>query len=126
MRLEGCRMFTYHYLKIFYNMELNKLDNFVKGWVVGNFSPALIKTDKIEFAIKKYNTNDLEAKHVHKIAKEITIIISGKFKMNNHILSEGDILELNPGEISEFQCLEGGYTAVIKTPSVIDDKYLIN
>ena len=106
-------------------MKLSKLNNFTKGWLVGNFSPAIIKTEDIEFAIKKYTAGDKENKHVHKIAKEITIAISGKYIMNKQILSEGDILELEPGEPGEFECIEEGYTAVIKTPSLTNDKYII-
>ena len=107
-------------------MERFKLSDFTKGWIVGDFLPSIIKTDQFEFALKKYQAGDRESKHVHKIAREITVIVSGVFLLNLEILTEGDILVLNPGEPAQFQCLKEGYTAVIKTPSVKNDKYILN
>lgn len=107
-------------------MQKSKLTDFTKGWLVGNFNPSIIKTEHFEFALKKYQAGDVEDKHYHKIAKEITVVASGVFIMNGHQLEEGDILTLEPGEPGEFQCIEDGYTAVIKTPGASNDKYLIN
>ncbi|MFA5247667.1 MAG: hypothetical protein WC415_00250 [Patescibacteria group bacterium] len=106
-------------------MQKSKLTDFTNGWIVGNFNPSIIKTDQFEFALKKYQAGDVENKHYHKIAKEITVVASGVFIMNNHSLKEGDILTLEPGELGEFQCIKDGYTAVIKIPGASNDKYII-
>ncbi len=52
------------------------------------------------------------------------MITSGKFKMGAAILEKGDIVQINTGEAVDFECLEQGSTAVVKMPSVPDDKYL--
>ena len=95
------------------------------GWFVGDFSPSILQTDKFEVAYKDYKEGDFEEKHVHKIAKEITLIVKGKARMNGEIYSTGDIILLNPGEPTDFEALEDTSTVVVKTPSVTNDKYKV-
>ena len=104
-------------------MEVLKLDNFTKGWVVGDFDPSIIRTKEFEVCVKHYEAGDAEDAHVHKIAKEITIINEGVYEMNGTRLEKGDIVVLEPGESAWFKCIEGGSNTVIKMPSVIGDKY---
>jgi quercetin dioxygenase-like cupin family protein len=107
-------------------MEKFKLSEFTRGWLIGNFHPSIIKTDQFEFALQKYQAGDVTRKHYHRLAKEITAVVCGKFVMNGQTLAEGDMAVLEPGEPAEFKCLETGTAAVIKMPSVLNDKYLIN
>ena len=106
-------------------MNIFKLKNYLRGWIIGNFEPTIFKTDDFEIGVKEYKKGDKEAAHVHKIAQEITVVVSGKFKMNNSILEKGDIVQLAPNEIADFTCLEDGFTTVVKMPSVKGDKYII-
>ena len=103
-----------------------KLDNFIKGWIVGNFEPSIIKTKDFEVAVKDYKSGDKEPEHVHKIAREITVFVSGVFKMKGKEFKKGDIVFLEPGESTDFECIEDGSVTVIKTPSILGDKYQIN
>lgn len=100
------------------------LNNFVRGWIVGDFEPTVIKTKGFEFGIKKYNQGEIEQRHFHREAEEVTVIISGIFEMNSGIFKEGDIVFLEKNEEVDFKCLKSGYTAVVKIPSVKNDKYL--
>ena len=102
-----------------------KLDSFTKGWFIGDFSPSLLKTTEFETAMKTYKKGDSESAHVHKVAIEFTIIGTGKFRMNDMILTAGDIVQLTPGEIADFECLEDGVTFVVKTPSAPFDKEVV-
>lgn len=102
------------------------LDDMIKGWFVGSFSPTAYKTDNCEVAVKNYRTGDKEAAHYHKVATEITVIISGQVRMCDKIWGAGDILVLNPGEVTDFEALENSITVVVKVPSVLHDKYLLN
>jgi quercetin dioxygenase-like cupin family protein len=106
-------------------MKKYRLENFTRGWVVGDFEPNIIRTKDFEVMVRHYKKGDTEAKHVHKIADEITIIVSGTFKMNGDTLVAGDIVHLSPGDQTDFECLEDGANTVIKTPSVMGDKYLV-
>lgn len=106
-------------------MKISKLDEYTKGWIVGDFTPSLFNTKDFEFGIKKYAKGDQDDIHFHKIASEITVVVTGSFLVNEKILNEGDVFTMEPGEVSDFKCLEEGYTAVIKFPSVKNDKYII-
>lgn len=107
-------------------MKRYKLDQFTRGWVVGDFEPNIIRTKDFEVMVRYYKKGDKEAKHLHKIADEITIIVSGVFLMNGERLTAGDIIHLFPGDPTDFECLEDGANTVIKRPSVMGDKYLID
>lgn len=103
-----------------------KLDNYTKGWIVGDFFPALINNKDIEVGIKKYKAFEYEKSHVHRVITEYTIIVSGKVKMNNQTYLENDVIEIKPGVSTDFLALEDTITVVIKTPSIPSDKYIIN
>lgn len=107
-------------------MHIERLEQFTKGWVVGDFEPSIIRTSDVEVSVRYYKAGDSEAEHVHKIAKEITIVVSGVFEMNGVVLEAGDIVTLEPGESAAFKCIEDGANTVIKMPSVIGDKYFVN
>jgi quercetin dioxygenase-like cupin family protein len=106
-------------------VKKHRLKDFARGWIIGDFDPSIIRTKDFEFMVRHYQAGDTEQKHIHKIADEITVIVSGIFKMNGEILEAGDIIHLTPGEPADFECLEDGANAVIKTPSVMGDKYLV-
>lgn len=106
-------------------MEKYNLKDFKRGWIVGDFEPSILRTKNFEFMVRGYKKGEKEPTHVHRMADEITVVTSGSFIMNGGKLEAGDILHLNPGTPSDFECLEDGTTAVIKTPSIIGDKYII-
>ena len=106
-------------------MKLHKLKDMFKGWLVGNFEPSLYKTDDVEVAVKNYKAGEIDEKHYHKIATEITIISDGKVRMNDTIYGSGDIITIEPGEATDFEALEDTTTTVIKIPCVNDDKYIV-
>lgn len=106
-------------------MKKHKLEDFTRGWIVGDFEPSIIRSKDFEFMVRFYSEGEEEARHMHKKADEITVVVSGQFKMDGELLGPGDIVHLDPGDATDFICLEDGATAVIKTPSVINDKYLV-
>ena len=54
------------------------LDEMIGGWFVGDFEPSVIRTKDFEVAVKRYKAGDKEAKHMHKVATELTVIISAR------------------------------------------------
>lgn len=106
-------------------MKVSKLKDFIKGWVVGNFEPTLLSTEEFEVAVKSYKAGDKEEKHYHKIATEITVVVSGMVLMNGVIYNSGDIITIDPNEATDFEALSDSITTVIKVPSVKDDKYIV-
>ena len=107
-------------------MKTAKLEDMIKGWFIGNFEPTLLRTNDVEVAVKSYNKGDYEEKHYHKIATEITVIVSGKVKMSGIEYSKGDIVVMEPNEATDFECLENGtQNVVVKLPGANDDKYCL-
>lgn len=99
------------------------VDNFIKGWLVGDFKPSIINSKDIEVGLKYYKKGDKETSHVHKIITEYTIVVSGKIRMNNKVYSEKEIVEILPNTSTDFESLEDSITLVIKSPSIPSDKY---
>ena len=101
------------------------LDQMTKGWFVGPFLPTAYQTDACEVAVKQYKAGDKEAAHMHRVATEITVVLSGRIRMLNQEWGEGDILVLEPGEITDFEALTDCINVVVKTPGVLNDKFLM-
>lgn len=95
-----------------------------KGWFVGAFNPTAHETNSCEVAIKSYSKGEKEPLHHHKIATEITVVLTGKVMMCGRTFSEGDIVVLAPDEATSFECLEDSTTVVVKLPGALNDKYL--
>ena len=88
-------------------MKTFRLEDMKGGWFVGDFMPTCFKTKEFEVACKHYKKGDVEEKHVHKIATEVTLIVVG----------------LDPGDATDFCALEDTINVVVKIPSVAGDKY---
>ena len=104
-------------------MQAYKLDDMTKGWFVGDFSPAALHTDRAEVAVKTYAAGMVEPRHMHRIATEVTLILQGRARMNDRYFDAGDIVVIEPGEVTEFESLTDVTTVVVKQPSVAGDKY---
>lgn len=105
-------------------MKTAKLEDMIKGWFVGNFEPTLLQTNDVEVAVKSYKKGDYEEKHYHKIATELTVITRGRVRMNGIEYEEGDIIVMEPGEATDFECLEDDtQNVVVKIPGANNDKY---
>jgi hypothetical protein len=100
-----------------------KLDDFTKGWFVGNFSPTLVATDAVEVAVKHYRAGESEASHFHKVAVELTLIVSGRVRMSGEEVGPGEIIKMEPGRATDFLPLTDVTTVVVKLPCVKGDKY---
>lgn len=102
-----------------------KLDSMIKGWFIGPFLPAVFKTDQFECAVKRYAAGDKEPAHVHRVATEFTVIVEGSVRMNGQTYIRNSILEIAPGDATDFEALTDVITFVVKIPAVQGDKYLI-
>ena len=104
-------------------MKYFQLNAMNKGWFVGNFSPTALSTSGVEVAVKNYLSGECESEHHHKIATELTLIISGQIQMNGIKYGPGDIVLIEPGESTDFMAITDVATVVVKVPCVLGDKY---
>ena len=105
-------------------MKTARLENMTRGWFVGDFDPSLYRTRNCEVAIKTYKKGDYEDSHYHKVATEITVVISGKVKMFGRDFSAGDIIIVEPDDVTDFTALTDVCNCVVKIPGAKNDKYL--
>ena len=106
-------------------MKTARLEDMVKGWFIGDFDPSLCKTDDVEVAVKRYRRGDAEPAHFHKVATEYTVVVAGRVSMNGVEYSSGDIIVMEPGEATDFVCLEDEtVNVVVKLPGAKDDKFV--
>lgn len=105
-------------------MKVLRLDDMTRGWFVGNFEPSVLRTNDVEVAVKEYSEGDFEETHYHKIATEITLIISGRALMFEREFGDGDIVVVEPGDATSFRALTDVVTVVVKHPGANDDKYI--
>jgi len=104
-------------------VSVHRLNDMTRGWFVGAFSPTLLHSEAAEVAIQHFAAGTEEACHHHKVATEITAIVSGRAVMCGRELHPGDIIVLPPGTATSFRAIEDTVTVVVKSPSVAGDKY---
>jgi quercetin dioxygenase-like cupin family protein len=106
------------------DMKTAKLRDMKRGWLVGNFEPSLYKTNNVEVAVQRYSAGDYEQSHYHKVATEITVIVSGEVRMNGQKYCMGDIVIVEPGEATDFSAVTDTVNVVVKIPGANNDKFL--
>lgn len=106
-------------------MKIDNINNFQEGWFVGDFDPAVFKTDLVEVCYKTHYKNEKWPKHYHKIATEINYLINGTMIIQGTQLSKGDVFTIYPNEIADPIFLEDCELIVVKIPSIKNDKYTI-
>jgi len=99
------------------------LDGMVRGWFVGDFEPTVERSSDVEVAVKHYAAGDAEERHVHRIATELTAVVSGRVRMDGAELGAGDIVRIPPGQPSDFLALTDAVLVAVKLPAVAGDKY---
>lgn len=104
-------------------MTVDNLENMFRGWFIGNFEPAILKTDQFEVGILFHPKGEKWPKHFHKESIEINVLMSGKMIINNQLIGPGNIFLLEKNEIAEPEFLEDCTIVCVKTPSVLGDKY---
>ena len=106
-------------------MNVLKLDDMVRGWFVGPFSPTAHHTTDAEVCVKTYVAGETEERHVHKVATEVTAVVSGTVRMDGRELHAGEVAVLEPGEATDFLAVTDATVVAVKTPAVAGDKYLV-
>jgi hypothetical protein len=104
-------------------VKVHKLNEMVRGWFVGDFEPTVYRSSDVEVAVKVYAAGDREERHVHKVATELTAVVTGQVRMDGVDLGPGDIVELRPGVPSDFLALTDATVVAVKLPAVAGDKY---
>lgn len=104
-------------------LERHQLADFTKGWFVGDFEPTLVPSSAVEVAVKHYRAGEHEEKHHHRVAEEVTVIVSGTVRMSGEEIGAGEIIRIPAGAATDFTAVTDATTVVVKLPCVKGDKY---
>lgn len=103
-------------------MNIFRLKEFTGGWFIGDFEPSLIRSPEFELGLKEMRAGSSESFHFQKTATEITLVVSGKCRLGENVLTAGDIAVIPPLESADFEALQDTVLVVLKSPSIPSDK----
>jgi len=106
-------------------MKINKIEEMIGGWFIGDFEPSVLKTKDFEVCYKFHHAGEIWDNHYHKVATEINYLIRGKMNLSGTELNQGDIFTIYPNEVSIPEFLTDCELIVVKTPSIKEDKFII-
>jgi len=105
-------------------MQINRIEEFVKGWFVGNFSPVILHSNDYEVAVKWFKAGETEPLHKQLVATEITVVIEGEIILGGKKFIKGDVVTIPPGESAAFESVTDSALVCVKNPSLPNDKVL--
>ena len=106
-------------------MLTQKISEMTRGWFIGDFEPSVLKTKEFEVGVLTHKKGEQWPKHYHKVATEVTLLLSGSMTICGQLIEAGTIFTIEPNEIADPVFHEDCTVLVIKTPSVIGDKYVV-
>lgn len=104
-------------------MITDHLNNYTRGWFIGNFKPSILPTEQFEVALLTHQKNEYHAPHYHAIATEYNLVIEGIIQVNGKVFQQNDIFIFLPKETAHVEFLTDCKILCIKTPSIPTDKY---
>jgi hypothetical protein len=104
-------------------MQKFKLEDFVRGWFIGDFTPSIFRTPNFEVGVLHHHKDELWPAHYQKVATEFNVLLSGSLSINNEIILPGEIFIIEPLEIAVPIFHEDCKVLCIKVPSLPNDKF---
>lgn len=105
-------------------MHIDRIENFTRGWVIGDFTPSILRTKDFEIGLLREKKGTKPAAHFQKIATEYNILVEGRMTICGKEVVPGDVFVIEPLEIAEPTIHEDCLIVCVKTPSMPDDKIL--
>ena len=113
----------YDFLQKKIPIEIKNIKDMKRGWFLGNFEPSIQKSEDVEIGILEHKKDEIWPAHVHRIADEINVLISGKMIINNIEINKDTIFKIPKGLLTKAIFLEDCKIVCIKLPSNTSDKY---
>jgi hypothetical protein len=106
-------------------MQVRNIEEMVGGWFIGNFDPAILKTEHFEVGYKLHRKGEDWPAHYH-TGMEYNFLISGKMEICGEVLEAGALFTIESMEVAAPVFLEDCQVVVIKVPSLPGDKYIVD
>jgi len=120
---QWCQPATYKrvsaYLK---KWSRRRLEEFDRGFFIGDFEPSLMKTKKFEIALKQHKAGEDYAAHSQKRAYEYNLLVHGHMNIGKEVFNDGDIFVIAPGEVTTPVFHTDCTVVCVKVPSLPGDK----
>lgn len=104
-------------------MNISKIDDYLRGWFIGDFSPSVLKTTEFEVGLIRHTKGEMWPAHYHKESIEYNVLVTGKMVVKGKELNSGDVFVFDKGEIADPVFLEDCTVVCVKVPSIPSDKF---
>lgn len=106
-------------------MKIIPLENFDRGYFIGDFPKALFRTNAFEVSYKYHKKGDSHPTHYHKNATEFILVAKGNLIVNGTKIGAGNIFILEPYMVNEIEYLDDVELVVVKSPSLPNDRIIL-
>ena len=96
----------------------------VRGWFIGDYPEAVVKTDQFEVCYDEVEKNLCEP-HYHTKCREIILITEGVVMAGNRECRKGDIIVFEKGDINDIVGITDYKVVVVKVPAGGNDKIIV-
>jgi quercetin dioxygenase-like cupin family protein len=107
-------------------MKLFRISDFTGGWIIGDFSPSILKTSAFEIGLLNLKKNEVWPSHYHQYCTEYNVLVNGRMVINDFLVMPGDVFILEAGEVAKSHFLDDCTILVVKIPSISGDKVLVD
>jgi len=104
-------------------MKVYNIQDMVGGWYIGDFEPSILRTRDFEVGYKIHPAGEEWDVHMHAVATEYNLLLRGVMKIQDTVLSAGNLFVIEAGEWADPEFLEDCEVITVKVPSVPGDKY---
>jgi NDP-sugar pyrophosphorylase family protein/mannose-6-phosphate isomerase-like protein (cupin superfamily) len=98
---------------------------FIRGWIMGQFTPSIINNEHVELGILTHNKGEKWGYHYHKECDELNVLLEGSMLMNNREIKKHDIFFIQKKQLGAPIFLENCRVLCIKYPSIPKDKIIV-
>lgn len=107
------------------NVKKHRIENFTRGWFIGDFEPSVEKNKNVEVGYMTYSKNERVDYHYHEHCREINLLIKGTINNAGVIINEGDIFIFEPFSVAIPIFLEDSIIVVFKDKCSNNDKVIL-
>lgn len=104
-------------------MNLSKLKDYHRGWIIGDFDPSILRTKDFEIGVLFHPKGEVWPAHYHKDSVEYNVLIIGKMIIQGKEINSGDVFVFEKNEVADPVFLEDCTVLCVKVPSIPADKY---
>lgn len=104
-------------------MNLSKLKDYHRGWIIGDFDPSILRTKDFEIGVLFHPKGEVWTAHYHKDSVEYNVLITGKMIIQGKEINSGDVFVFEKNEVADPVFLEDCTVLCVKVPSIPSDKY---